>query len=277
MGGETKALDRAVATRNGPSPRGRGNQGLREADHTHIGSIPAWAGKPAGGRDSSRSRWVHPRVGGETNVQNAIESLIGGPSPRGRGNLALPSPAPALHGSIPAWAGKPADRRPALPLHWVHPRVGGETTLTSIGIGSTNGPSPRGRGNQGRRRLRGPPIGSIPAWAGKPHARGRIYRDAGVHPRVGGETCRAAVTPTSRAGPSPRGRGNLVVACLDGTLWRSIPAWAGKPNLCATISSACMVHPRVGGETADQPDGKQRGKGPSPRGRGNPHRRALWW
>ena len=52
----------------------------------------------------------------------------------------------------------------------VYPRVGGGTLLDVDTSGSTEGLSPRGRGNQrgehGAARL----DGSIPAWAGEPRA-----------------------------------------------------------------------------------------------------------
>ena len=50
----------------GLSPRGRGNQhGVACAD-AYSGSIPAWAGQPAGGSRITSPRRVYPRVGGAT-------------------------------------------------------------------------------------------------------------------------------------------------------------------------------------------------------------------
>ena len=71
VGGET--LGKLVATTDatGPSPRGRGNRGLSEADIKLLRSIPAWAGKPHRFVLPLDQPPVHPRVGGETNRQSA--------------------------------------------------------------------------------------------------------------------------------------------------------------------------------------------------------------
>ena len=51
-------------------------------------------------------------------------------------------------------------------------------------------------------------VGSIPAWAGKPHqSPERIGLDQ-VYPRVGGETRRHIHAMVQPRGLSPRGRGN---------------------------------------------------------------------
>ena len=192
----------------GPSPRGRGNLVDDRDSQRAVGSIPAWAGKPRWGY----SRWgavrVHPRVGGETFAKNAPMMPQCGPSPRGRGNRVRRRGVFVVVGSIPAWAGKPRDRRLSDYRAGVHPRVGGETA-DLITFGDVQcGPSPRGRGNP----LAGTPKlsirGSIPAWAGKPHGQRGERGCVQVHPRVGGETREAASVFDQVLGPSPRGRGN---------------------------------------------------------------------
>ena len=192
------------------------------------GSIPAWAGKPWSSRPASTPTTVHPRVGGETRMTVGAERLILGPSPRGRGNHPCRPLDTRSMGSIPAWAGKPLrsvrNRSPSS----VHPRVGGETSISSTHRFVLPGPSPRGRGNpstplptvgpwrsiprgRGNRcigRFIGTVAGSIPAWAGKPRDRRLADYRAGVHPRVGGETCCCSYCYCKASGPSPRGRGN---------------------------------------------------------------------
>ena len=213
-----------------------------------------------------------------------------GPSPRGRGNPTTNRPASAIRRSIPAWAGKPraSDRRTACVA--VHPRVGGETRFGGQCPKCMTGPSPRGRGNRQPHIQAHPGGRSIPAWAGKPRAKGKKV-DAvpvhprvggetryevddktgqGVHPRVGGETALSTVIDSHVEGPSPRGRGNLEVdhelVSLDG----SIPAWAGKPHRPRDDQRQRSVHPRVGGETVPTSRRLNPQNGPSPRGRGNP-------
>ena len=76
--------------------------------------------------------------------------------------------------------------------------------------------------------------GSIPAWAGEPLAQfcvafTTVHR---VYPRVGGGTRRGhRSTVNSKAGLSPRGRGNHLEGVSDQRRYavRSIPAWAGEP------------------------------------------------
>ena len=75
----------------------------------HVGSTPAWAGKPASHSHKSFTSGVYPRVGGET---------------FGKAFLLR-----ALVGSTPAWAGKPCILSIPQTLSAVYPRVGGETLL----------------------------------------------------------------------------------------------------------------------------------------------------
>ena len=249
VGGETRRPpDRSRASR-GPSPRGRGNRKEPDSGDFHHRSIPAWAGKPRwrSGR-SSRTR-VHPRVGGETSPPTASTMRPRGPSPRGRGNLLRRVVTDPLGGSIPAWAGKPYDLLARAAAVKVHPRVGGETFHACSSQRRREGPSPRGRGNLVFDPDTDSYWGSIPAWAGKPRTSARAAGLSRVHPRVGGETMRAA--PTGEA------------------VERSIPAWAGKPPARGPGTPPARVHPRVGGETRCAADLDSGPTGPSPRGRGN--------
>ena len=92
-------------------------------------SIPAWAGKPRHPRRYAPSLRVYPRVGGETLGASRGGSLIGGLSPRGRGNQAGSETVVKCIGSIPAWAGKPVWRGRWRHNRRVYPRVGGETSV----------------------------------------------------------------------------------------------------------------------------------------------------
>ena len=131
VGGETDGERHASEAREGPSPRGRGNppssvppssgpsprgrgnlpDGLFHPVRDRR-SIPAWAGKPV--RHCSFTCWlqVHPRVGGETgdtrlqsNRDVAVHPRVGGETQNRW------QPMGVAEGSIPAWAGKPQNRK----------------------------------------------------------------------------------------------------------------------------------------------------------------------
>src|SRR6266568_2280239 len=76
--------------------------------------------------------------------------------------------------------------------------------------------------------------GSDVVRAGKPHLARLNVQLVGDHPRAGGETKALRTDVLPWAGPSPRGRGNLLKAIAFWPLRRTIPARAGKPRNAAT-------------------------------------------
>ena len=270
VGGETASAKALVTSSKGSSPRGRGNHIMLGYGIGVVGFIPAWAGKPGESQTYRIKEGVHPRVGGETDRALAAAPFIHGSSPRGRGNRQATAGGAVDLGFIPAWAGKPPCANSTATAAKVHPRVGGETPTTASESIGTRGSSPRGRGNlwyPERRRLR---TGFIPAWAGKPPASPPAKHKRRVHPRVGGETGPGMPAERPREGSSPRGRGNLRQVGSRLSPAGFIPAWAGKPPSLRRDSVQNRVHPRVGGETARFLMSTSRGRGSSPRGRGNP-------
>ena len=208
VGGETEHAGLRCRAQPGPSPRGRGNLVMLPIEVLGYRSIPAWAGKPRRVDRGPRGRGVHPRVGGETPSTILRFTSLGGPSPRGRGNLWVgvshrPSP-----GSIPAWAGKPGWWGAASGVYAVHPRVGGETHLIAMSASPTMGPSPRGRGNLALHRRPERRQGSIPAWAGNRSV---------------------SKTPADCPGSIPAWAGKPIRLKDSSRLSRVHPAWAGKP------------------------------------------------
>ena len=146
-----------------------------------------------------------------------------------RGN---PTPSPSAcgtGGSIPACAGEPPPREGARRARGVYPRVCGGTRRIAFSAAGTRGLSPRVRGNRASSRSVGAYKGSIPACAGEPHRRPTARTRARVYPRVCGGTPGGGVWPASRAGLSPRVRGNLAHWRNTIFLDRSIPACAGEP------------------------------------------------
>ena len=115
VGGETSGAVSVNVPSLGPSPRGRGNRGVLDAEVKRMGSIPAWAGKPRRWRAATKAWEVHPRVGGETLHAAEHRGGADGPSPRGRGNPGSCGVSMGVDRSIPAWAGKPVHRESPLP------------------------------------------------------------------------------------------------------------------------------------------------------------------
>ena len=202
---------------------GRGPQGA-------LRSIPAWAGEPRCGRCIRLETAVYPRVGGGTGLFRCQCWLVGGLSPRGRGNPAPMGSMGRLSGSIPAWAGEPGSYGVNGQIIRVYPRVGGGTYCEAPAIEDDGGLSPRGRGNHTVHSIDRPFDGSIPAWAGEPTRRQERFMAGAVYPRVGGGTCAFRCANVPGWGLSPRGRGNLPEMNRKLVELGSIPAWAGEPR-----------------------------------------------
>ena len=134
MGGETLMEVSVLSGVQGLSPRGRGNLIVADRDGISYRSIPAWAGKPCCTEQPWETAKVYPRVGGETVDRALLPSLVGGLSPRGRGNLLAAVDRPPTERSIPAWAGKPPHTIPKERMAPVYPRVGGETSAPIVSI-----------------------------------------------------------------------------------------------------------------------------------------------
>ena len=208
-------------------------------------------------------------MGGGADGQAAHRRAVRGPSPRGRGSLDRDTAGRHDHGSIPAWAGEPIGCCWFVTSAKVHPRVGGGAQYLWTNSPSPKGPSPRGRGSQHRGTVLEPLVRSIPAWAGEPWNAGCTSRSMGVHPRVGGGAYEYRGFRDGLAGPSPRGRGSLLLDRAHAYVTGSIPAWAGEPACATPRSRLRRVHPRVGGGANPRQKPSSASKGPSPRGRGS--------
>ena len=180
------------------------------------------------------------------------------------------STSPALRaGSIPACAGEPPTRRPALRSEWVYPRVCGGTGLVVSSPTVSAGLSPRVRGNLTLAGNRPDMKGSIPACAGEPCSGRRKSGRTRVYPRVCGGTTRNWMSGSPFQGLSPRVRGNPAGAGARGHLLGSIPACAGEPHVSPGSRGALKVYPRVCGGTAAAMPVRELLLGLSPRVRGN--------
>ncbi len=258
----------------GPSPRVRGNPRRREPQATMPGTIPAGAGEP--------SPWVpvagrgrdHPRGCGGTPGFTTRSFWASGPSPRVRGNLAVPDSLRRASGTIPAGAGEPSRATARQRRFTDHPRGCGGTHPVPAGSRVFQGPSPRVRGNLWGGGWHVTKRRTIPAGAGEPGSSAAIPATARDHPRGCGGTDRPHGPDQPRPGPSPRVRGNRGrhegYRPPEGT----IPAGAGEPRARSPKARLAGDHPRgCGGTWLTGGDGA-RTWGPSPRVRGN-HRMAV--
>ena len=148
VGGGTDLTGESYKEDAGLSPRGRGNRVLRRHEKVRYGSIPAWAGEPETVSRGKVAIPVYPRVGGGTVSCGGMKKSATGLSPRGRGNPPSSSVTVKRKGSIPAWAGEPANMVSRGNHQQVYPRVGGGTTLFIHPFPADMGLSPRGRGNR---------------------------------------------------------------------------------------------------------------------------------
>ena len=111
--------------------------------------------------------------------------------------------------------------------------------------------------------------GSIPARAGEPRSRYGFRRRNRVYPRACGGTLVPSNASASKAGLSPRVRGNLGPQVGRDFLYGSIPARAGEPSICSAPSTLPKVYPRACGGTLFIKELTRMVCGLSPRVRGN--------
>ena len=208
-------------------------------------------------------------MGGEHGGADQQYIEAAGSSPRGRGTPTWRACSETIGRFIPAWAGNTIIWTRGPGRESVHPRVGGEHSLSRTRPSWSIGSSPRGRGTPiGRNRPR-PGVRFIPAWAGNTPSRQAAVPSPPVHPRVGGEHELVIVPPIVPVGSSPRGRGTRWLLIRHTVSSGFIPAWAGNTRM--TTTSACastVVHPRVGGEHNRWTERRPPPEGSSPRGRG---------
>ena len=136
---------------------------------------------------------------------------------------------------------------------------------------SSEGLSPRVRGNRTDIEIIRKGKGSIPARAGEPSCDAFQPRGSGVYPRACGGTCRKSRAHRASAGLSPRVRGNPLPCALHVRAHGSIPARAGEPSALRSACSRSRVYPRACGGTGVTIGAINQAIGLSPRVRGNPH------
>ncbi len=186
--GGTETMTGIPSTRNGLSPRERGNPIATHIGQSSPRSIPARAGEPAVRIRPNGTSTVYPRASGGTPVLPDITLPVGGLSPRERGNHRILDRDELRGGSIPARAGEPYSASNIARRAAVYPRASGGTSESHSSTTDRSGLSPRERGNPFKRTATLIPMRSIPARAGEPPPlRGRCAQRS-VYPRASGGT-----------------------------------------------------------------------------------------
>ncbi len=174
----------------GLSPRVRGNRTGGRGCWQGCGSIPACAGEPPFASWTKADYGVYPRVCGGTAAGSVWSLSAAGLSPRVRGNRRSHSKHNTIQRSIPACAGEPTVPFQTQHDPKVYPRVCGGTASRIRVSTSSQGLSPRVRGNPLRCLMSTVGDRSIPACAGEPARGSATDRGPRVYPRVCGGTNR---------------------------------------------------------------------------------------
>ena len=191
-----------------------------------------------------------------------------GSSPRRRGTAYRNPDTFMTRRFIPAQAGNSCCLAARHLADTVHPRAGGEQSLTIASRSEEFGSSPRRRGTV-KNRGSGPPVYRfIPAQAGNRIYRTNIPVGTAVHPRAGGEQEGVSSSDFSSTGSSPRRRGTEKWSRCRQSGQRFIPAQAGNRSILCSSVIVISVHPRAGGEQTPEELKKVLQFGSSPRRRG---------
>ena len=247
----------------------RGNRPGRVSENVFTRSIPACAGESPTKSGCTTAATVYPRVCGGI-VVSVMPSLPGmGLSQRVRGNRTMGAAVPVVVRSIPACAGEsPAGRGPASTVE-VYPRVCGGIDEAITATATTEGLSPRVRGNRSFLGFCSSRSRSIPACAGESHVQATMHHLLQVYPRVCGGIAGRRRPDRVLRGLSPRVRGNPQHQSRCHGANRSIPACAGESRRGCGRQFGDGVYPRVCGGIRFRGTSMQRVSGLSPRVRGN--------
>ena len=144
--GENFLRSLAVLLMVGSPPRVRGKRRPGSMRHRPPRITPACAGKTIRPGLPPLLFWDHPRVCGENNPLDLIQSHSKGSPPRVRGKPVAVETAKCVERITPACAGKTRDQSIALLPPWDHPRVCGENMMSGVMYHWRLGSPPRVRG-----------------------------------------------------------------------------------------------------------------------------------
>ena len=195
-------------------------------------------------------------------------------SPLTRGKQERERVQPLADGLIPAHAEKtrPATCR-ALDIR-AHPRSHGENLgVFHRGRGNA-GSSPLTQGKHTQVNFLHPPVGLIPAHAGKTTIPSTVTWTGRAHPHSRGENIAACMSSMVAPGSSPLTRGTQVAEATPFERSGLIPTHAGKTVIPGQAGRSRWAHPRSRGENARQTRDFAAQWGSSPLARGKRDLRA---
>ena len=131
--GENRFAGFRFGRARGSSPLTRGKQTELLGHAVRRRLIPAHAGKTGRPQGRATVRAAHPRSRGENARIASLRRRLDGSSPLTRGKHSHTARAPALHGLIPAHAGKTSITRMFAALVRAHPRSRGENRVWGRG------------------------------------------------------------------------------------------------------------------------------------------------
>ena len=177
-----------------------------------------------------------------------IDEAWAGSSPLTRGKHAGRHAVDARQRLIPAHAGKTKSPAPKTLTPTAHPRSRGENSTFILAVWDNVGSSPLTRGKLTNAATESTRSRLIPAHAGKTNMAGITGQGTTAHPRSRGENAMDPLASVHPYGSSPltRGKYRLEIGCH--TLFRLIPAHAGKTRRRRRRPRAEPAHPRSRGE-----------------------------
>ena len=187
--GENGKIGDFPGKEQGPSPRIRGECDIDHSGCTLRGTIPANTGRMRVGSTLITPPPDHPREYGENGILTVMGLMRWGPSPRIRGESDHRRQAQTRRGTIPANTGRMQSIKLLPTTETDHPREYGENDVAVHCLAAALGPSPRIRGEFGRRPALSRNYGTIPANTGRMVPLLFSFWFFGDHPREYGENC----------------------------------------------------------------------------------------
>ena len=257
---------------SGSSPRTWGTPGAVWRSLRPIRFIPTYMGNARRAPGGTATVTVHPHVHGERDYTEIPESITSGSSPRTWGTQCSSATLTFILRFIPTYMGNARENSTATASISVHPHVHGERRCFPVSGFLLVGSSPRTWGTPVFVYTGYDAPRFIPTYMGNANVSPTTSDGRSVHPHVHGERSGHGVTPSSRAGSSPRTWGTHDRDRYAGGSCRFIPTYMGNALSRTSRSPGRSVHPHVHGERSEAMTAGLSFNGSSPRTWGTRYR-----